>query len=150
MTEIAEKNKRKEYDAELQQIAVDIQEMQEEFDLAMYDPVTIKLAEGISRQTEIMKSRIAYDDFIKYKLDRVFFLLDVENEEVEKVMDTYDISPGESYLEWCHTYPPILHTYEELPLIKEYIEKDQDESEEDAHHKKTPKKAPKKEAKAHH
>jgi len=131
--EIANKGKRKEYDAELKQIAADLQEMQDEFKAALNDPVAQKLSEGIIRQTEIMQSHIPYDDIIKYRLDRLFFLLDVGSHEVPTVMNAYDISPGEAYLEWCHSYPPILHTYEELPLLKEYIEKEPHDKE--GHHK---------------
>jgi len=38
--------------------------------------------------------------------------------QFEMFMHTYDISPGEEYLDRSHPTPTPIHTYDELPIIK--------------------------------
>jgi len=51
--------------------------------------------------------------FLGFDLDS-----DLGATQFESFCHNYDISPGESTLDRLHRYPPDLHTYEELPIIK--------------------------------
>ncbi len=39
--------------------------------------------------------------------------------------EQFDISPGERTLEFLQSFPPVEHTYEEIPIIKEVDEEEE-------------------------
>eukprot|EP00005_Dracoamoeba_jomungandri_P002371 CAMPEP_0174261802 /NCGR_PEP_ID=MMETSP0439-20130205/12246_1 /TAXON_ID=0 /ORGANISM="Stereomyxa ramosa, Strain Chinc5" /LENGTH=198 /DNA_ID=CAMNT_0015346373 /DNA_START=12 /DNA_END=608 /DNA_ORIENTATION=+ len=60
-----------------------------------------------------------HDYVWKLKVDRLCRILEVPEAEQPKFRKENDISQGYMTLEWIHPSPPPLHTYEELPIIKE-------------------------------
>jgi hypothetical protein len=67
----------------------------------------------------------AMDEILHMKLIRLatdFYGLDLNSDiglmTFDRLVHTYDISPGEETLDRTHPSPPDLHTYEELPIIK--------------------------------
>jgi len=54
------------------------------------------------------------------KLERTFEVLKTTDEaHQKKILENFNVSPGSSTLDWVHNYPPPVHTYEEIPIVKE-------------------------------
>jgi len=55
------------------------------------------------------------------KLRYLYELMHVtEDAEKEKIWKNYDLSPGWSTLDWIWGNPPPFHTYDEIPIVKEF------------------------------
>jgi len=69
-------------------------------------------------------AKVAAEQIMTLRLDRLagFFGLNLDNEldnlKFHVFMDKYEVSPGESGLEFLMTYPPDHHTFDELPIVK--------------------------------
>eukprot|EP01120_Amphizonella_sp_Union-15-10_P007785 TRINITY_DN2673_c0_g1_i1.p1 TRINITY_DN2673_c0_g1~~TRINITY_DN2673_c0_g1_i1.p1 ORF type:complete len:595 (-),score=150.38 TRINITY_DN2673_c0_g1_i1:131-1915(-) len=105
-----------EHLSKLEQLRADIH------DKLVY-PKALRIArEGYMRSAELLEPQMPYDSFVQQKMSRIFGILNIEqDEDVFDTIKKYDFSIGEDDIEWAHPYPPPLHTYEEIPLLKEYL-----------------------------
>lgn len=74
-----------------------------------------------------MVPQSASEYVVSLKLERFFDHFYPIEDPVERMAfaEQFDISPGERTLEFLQSFPPVEHTYEEIPIIKEVEEEEE-------------------------
>eukprot|EP01121_Diplochlamys_sp_Union-15-3_P019864 TRINITY_DN7588_c0_g1_i3.p1 TRINITY_DN7588_c0_g1~~TRINITY_DN7588_c0_g1_i3.p1 ORF type:complete len:335 (-),score=69.20 TRINITY_DN7588_c0_g1_i3:458-1462(-) len=93
---------------------------------AIHSPHDQKAIDAWTGQWELIRPKNTYDDITRMKVDRIFMQFNLHTYEQQiDFLDNYELSMGDYGLEWVHGFPPPPHTYDELPLVKEYVERDE-------------------------